>query len=190
MDESTRISALAQFHAAEYAAMMNSVSIWKTLQYALWPILLGFWLLLGQFSNKLLDYVVPWALAVVLPIGYLAYQAAAIDALHGVLLIERDVRPLAAGLVGTDRFWLHERVYRKTRSRWLLRVYAAWPPLFCFALAICALVYRAKNGGLLWQDWVGFAICAGMSLFVTFLTREERKLHEQIDAVVGTKAPR
>jgi hypothetical protein len=133
MDESTRISALAEFHAAEYAAMMNSVSIWKTLQYALWPILLGFWLLLGQFADKLLDYVVPWAMALVLPIGYLAYQAAAIDALHGVLLIERDVRPL---------------------------------------------------------DWAGFAICAGASLFVTFLTRDERRLHEQIDAMVGAKAPR
>jgi hypothetical protein len=185
VDEAVRVSALAQFYVAEYTAMMDSVSVWKTLQYALWPILLGAWLLLGEFSTKMPKYMAIWGAALVLPLGYLAYQAAAIDALSGVLLIERDLRPLAAALVGTDQFWLHERVYRTSRPQSLLWNYAAWPPVLCFGLAFVALAYRRTTERLSWKDWLGFTLCLLFSVWVTLLTIDERQLHRQIDAVVA-----
>ena len=185
MDESIRVAALAQFYVAEYAAMMDSVSVWKTLQYALWPILLGAWLLLWELSRRMPKYFTAWAGALVLPLGYLAYQAAAIDALNGVLFIERDLRPLAAALVGTDQFWLHERMYRASRPEALLWNYAAWPPVFCFVLALAVLVYRRRTTGrFLLRDLGGFALCLALSGWVTSLTIDERRLHRQIDAAV------
>jgi hypothetical protein len=184
VDESIRVSALAQFYVAEYTAMMDSVSVWKNLQYALWPIVLGAWLLLGEFSTKMPKYLAAWAAALVLPLGYLAYQAAAIDALSGVLLIERDLRPLAAALVGTDQFWLHERIYRASRPNWLLWNYAPWPPILCFALVFVVLAYRRTTERLSWKDWLSLAVCLALSVWVTLLTIDERRLHREIDAVV------
>ena len=184
MDESIRVSALVQFYVAEYTSMMDSVSVWKNLQYALWPILFGAWLLLGELKTKVPKFPATWAMALVLPLGYLAYQAAAIDALSSVLFIERDLRPLAAALVGTDQFWLHERMYRLSRPHSLLGNYAAWPPFLCFGLALAALVYRCTKGRLSWKDWLGLALCLFFSAWVTLLTIDERRLHEEIDKVV------
>src|SRR5215213_2567549 len=44
---------LAQYHAAEYASERNSVDVWKTLQYALIPLIFVAWSLLVQIREAL-----------------------------------------------------------------------------------------------------------------------------------------
>lgn len=83
----TRVAALVQFHAAEYASERNSVDVWKTLQYALVPIALGSWALLVQIRSQINEDVFWWACAGIVPLSYIAYQKAMVDALTGVLLI-------------------------------------------------------------------------------------------------------
>lgn len=187
MDGSTR-AALTELHIAEYTAMMNSVAIWKTLQYALFPILFGAWLLLGQIFEKLPAWFAAWLAVLVLPIGYLAYENAAIDALHGVLLIERDIRPLEERLVQTDRFWLHEREYRKSQTLGMKMAYGPWPPILCVCVAIGMLIYRRHVEDSLSQgDWVGFAVCILFTLWVGALTLEEKRLQGEIGIAASRK---
>src|SRR4051812_43988971 len=78
-----RAGVLAQFHAAEYASERNSVDVWKTLQYALIPIIFVAWSLLLQIRESMPPVLFWWAFAAVLPICYVAYQKAMVDALTG-----------------------------------------------------------------------------------------------------------
>ena len=176
---------LAQFHAAEYTAERNSVDVWKTLQYALVPIMFGAWYLLSQVRAILPAIVFSWACAAVLPLCFVAYQKAMVDALTGVLLIEERVRPLAIQLAGTDEFWFHESVYRKAvppdfAYGWF------WPPLLSFAAPLAMLAYRIRVGHLLtykdlWPEIVGYIICCSIALGVGVLSRQGLALNRRID---------
>ena len=182
---------LAQFHAAEYTSERNSVDVWKTLQYALIPIIFVAWSLLYQVRGALSLELFRWAFAAVLPICYVAYQKAMVDALTGVLLIEERVRPLAIELAGSDEFWFHEPVYRKD-----IKPDAAygwyWPPLLAFASPLAVLAYRvfvdrSFARGDWWQhlttygEVVGYALCCGVARFVGNLSKEGLALNRQID---------
>jgi len=182
---------LAQFHAAEYASERNSVDVWKTLQYALVPIIFVAWSLLYQVREALTLELFRWAFAAVLPICYVAYQKAMVDALTGVLLIEKRVRPLAIELAGSDEFWFHEPFYRKNVKRdaaygWY------WPPLLSFASPLVVLAYRVLvDQSFAKGDWwlhlatygevIGYSLCCGVAWFVGKLSKEGLALNRQID---------
>jgi hypothetical protein len=181
---------LAQFHAAEYASERNSVDVWKTLQYALVPITFVAWSLLTQIRASLPPVVFWWACAAVLPLCYIAYQKAMVDALTGVLLIEERVRPLAIQLAGTDEFWFHEPIYRRDVKPdapygWY------WPPLLSFASPLAVLAYRAFidhcfSNSHWWQhlagygDLAGYGVCCLAAWLVGDLSKQGRSLNRQI----------
>jgi len=182
---SDQAAALAQFHAAEYASERNSVDVWKTLQYALMPIMFGAWYLLFQVRTALDDAVFRWACAAVLPLCYVAYQKAMVDALTGVLLVEEHIRPRAILLAGTDKFWFHEPVYRKQVPKdaaygWY------WPPLLSFASPMAMLAYRVKvehSFSLVhpWPDLIGYVVCVAIAWFVGKLSKKGLALNRRID---------
>ena len=103
--------------SAEYQVMMGRVTNWTVLQYALWPIAIGFYAIIEDHASDVPPAVLPWLLAAVLPISYLAYQSAMIDALNYILHVEGRLRPQAARIVGTQEFWTWESVHRRTASR-------------------------------------------------------------------------
>lgn len=192
-----RAEVLAQFHAAEYASERNSVDVWKTLQYALIPIIFVAWSLLYQVRGALSLELFRWAFAAVLPICYVAYQKAMVDALTGVLLIEERVRPLAIELAGSDEFWFHEPVYRKD-----VKPDAAygwyWPPLLSFASPLAVLAYRVLiDQSFAKGDWwrhpatygevLGYALCCGVAWFVGKLSKEGLALNRKIDKEIRTR---
>ena len=178
-------AALAQFHAAEYASERNSVDVWKTLQYALVPITFGAWYLLSQVQSVLGETLFNWASAAVLPLCFVAYQKAMVDALTGILLVEEYIRDRAIKLAGTDEFWFHEPIYRRQVPHdaaygWY------WPPLFSFASPVAMLIYRLKDQHSfaladLWPDLTGYIACTGIALFVAGLSRRGLKLNRKID---------
>lgn len=193
-DGALRPDVLAQFHAAEYASERNSVDVWKTLQYALIPIIFVAWSLLLQVREALGPVFSSWAFATVLPVCYVAYQKAMVDALTGVLLIEKHLRPRAVELAGTDEFWFHEPVYRKD-----VKPDAAygwyWPPLLSFLSPLVALIFRVVTAQPFvshdwWQhlsglgDLVGYGLCCSIAWFVGDLSKQGLALNRKIDAQI------
>src|SRR5882672_681235 len=87
-----RASILAQFHAAEYPAIMARISAWAQLQYVAWPIVIGAFTILVQMSALSPQY--RWWIALLVTLAvYVAYQGTMVGMLFYVLLIERHVRP-------------------------------------------------------------------------------------------------
>jgi hypothetical protein len=175
---------LAQFHAAEYAAERNSVDVWKTLQYALVPIMFGAWYLLSQVRNVLPGESFYWLSALVVPLCLVAYQKAMVDALTGVLLIEQMVRPLAIQLAGSDQFWLHEPVYRKAVPS---DAAYAWqtPPLLAFGSPMAMLAYHTVFvAPVSWQDLLGYFACVVGAGFVGKLSKKGLLLNRRIDECI------
>lgn len=185
---------LAQLHAAEYTSERNSVDVWKTLQYALIPIIFVAWSLLVQIREAMNPVFFCWACAAVVPLCYVAYQKAMVDALTGVLLIEEHVRPRAIKLAGTDEFWFHEPVYRRDVKPDLAYGWY-WPPLLSFASPLAGLTYRvvtadpfASHGW--WRhlagsgDLVGYGLCCGVAWFVGYLSKKGLALNRRISAQI------
>lgn len=126
---------LAQFHAAEYSAMMARVSAWANLQYAPWPILVAALGLVSQMQAAVNIRI--WAGVILALVVYVAYQGTMVNSLYYVLLIERYLRPRASRLVQTDEFWIHERVFQKIFPQnpgW----WPYWPPVLSFAVIALA----------------------------------------------------
>lgn len=183
---------LAQYHAAEYASERNSVDVWKTLQYALVPLMFVVWSLLVDIQDALDPVFFCWACAAVIPVCFIAYQKAMVDALTGVLLVERIVRPLAIKLAGRDDFWFHEPLYRKVVKSDVAYGWF-WPPLFSSASVFAGLAYRMiKATTFSTRDWwlypasyvgdlVGLVICCGAALVVWSLSDQGLTLNKSID---------
>jgi hypothetical protein len=185
---------LAQFHAAEYASERNSVDVWKTLQYALIPIIFVAWPLLAQIRDTMNPVVFCWVCAAVLPLCYIAYQKAMVDALTGVLLIEEHVRPRAIELAGTDEFWFHEPIYRRDVKPDVAYGWY-WPPLLSFASPLAGLVYRVATAQpFASRDWwhhldgygdlLGYGLCCVAAWFVGDLSKQGLALNRKIDAQI------
>jgi hypothetical protein len=186
--------ALAQFHSAEYASERNSVDVWKTLQYALVPIIFVVWSLLAQLRDTVPAVFLWWAGAAVVPVCYVAYQKAMVDALTGLVLIEEYVRPRAIALAGRDEFWFHEPVYRRrvkpdAAYGWF------WPPLLSFAAPTAVLVLRSvMDQPFSMADWwrhvdgagdlIGYAASCGVACFVGYLSKQGLALNRQISELI------
>jgi hypothetical protein len=179
--EGSRASILAQFHTAEYSAIMARISAWAQLQYAAWPIVFGAFAILVQMGTVSAKY--RWWLALLVTLAiYVAYQGTMVGMLSYVLLIEQHVRPRAEKLVKTDEFWLHERVWRKNLpsnpawSPW-------WPPVLSFLAIVAVTAIIAHTSGLRAMDWTdGGALLAALLLWA-FLLRLTRNGIELSDAI-------
>jgi len=176
-------SALVQFYSVEYSAMMSAVSLWKNLQYGLWPIVLWAYYLLEQLTGIVPPNILVWLMAAVLPVGYIAFQSAMLDALSSVLYIEKNLRPLAAEIAGTQSFWLHERSYRRSRPS-NLAYGRYWPPAIALTSPVVAFVYRCFHS-IGWIDGLGFLTILCIAGYVYYLTVKGKHLDVQIDAAVG-----
>jgi hypothetical protein len=177
---------LAQFHAAEYAAERNSVDVWKTLQYALVPIMFGSWYLLTQVRGLMPFVVFSWTCGAVLPLCFVAYQKAMVDAMTGILLIEERVRPRAIKLAGADDFWFHEPIYRRdvptdAAYAWF------WPPVLSFSSPLVVLTYLTiRYGPISWKDVLGYLLCCLIAWGVGALSKQGLLLNKQIDEAIKT----
>lgn len=169
---------LAQFYTAEYSVFMGRVSSWETLQYAAWPILIGALTLLAQMGNIPVNYRW-WTAVIVTLIVYVAYQGTMVNMLYSVLLVERDLRPLASLLVDTENFWVYERIREKTFPS-----NPAWSPVWPVVISFSAIVL--VSGGLLykygphWQDGAFFVVAIGLAAMVARWTLDGKRLKEQI----------
>jgi uncharacterized membrane protein len=180
----SRAAILAQFHTAEYSAIMARISAWAQLQYAAWPILIGAFALLAQMGNISPKYRW-WAALLTTLVVYVAYQSTMVGMLFYALLIEQHVRPRAAMLVKTDEFWLHERVWRKSfpsNPAWS----PIWPPVISFSaivLVAAGIVYYYGLHSLGWVDGAAIILALLLGFFVVRLTRNGEKLSEAITKV-------
>ena len=181
-----RAAILAQFHAAEYSAIMARISAWAQLQYAAWPIVIGALTILVQMKS--LEEKYRWWLALLVTLAvYVAYQGTMVGMLAYVLLIERHVRPRAETLVKTDEFWLHERVWRKN-----LPSNPAWspllPPILSFLSIVAVTAIVVHDYGWRSMDWKdGGALLTSLVLWA-ILFRLTRNGSDLSDAITETCA--
>lgn len=176
---------LAQYHAAEYSILMGRVSSWESLQYAAWPILLGALALLAQMEDIDANYRW-WAALISSLLVYVAYQGTMVNMLFYVLLVERDLRPIAGQLLGHENFWVHERI-RKTdfppNPAWAMK----WPIRISLAVIVGVTAGVVYVYGAHWYD--GICLLGSLALlhFVVQLTKAGEDLKEQIKAACRPK---
>jgi hypothetical protein len=169
---------LAQFHVAEYSVFMGRVSSWENLQYAAWPILLAALALLAQMEHIPANYRW-WAALISTLIVYVAYQGTMVNMLYSVLLIERDLRPLAGLLIDTENFWIHERIRGKnfpSNPAWSPN----WPVIISFlavGVVTAGLIYAY---GFHWYDGVCLVAALTLGAMVVRLTQNGKRLKKQI----------
>jgi hypothetical protein len=171
--------------SAEYQVMMGRVTNWTVLQYALWPIVIGFYAIIMDHASDIPPALLPWLLAAVLPVAYLAYQSAMIDALGYVLLVEGRLRPQVARIIGREDFWTYESVHRRTRGPNPAYWYG-WPPLLSFASVLAGLFYAVRDPSHpWWSPAVGFAVTSTAATVVLRLTLRGRDLDRSVNLAVG-----
>ena len=178
---------LAQFYTAEYSAIMTRISAWASLQYAFFPILVAACAMLTKLDNVRAN-LRWWAATGVLLVGYLAYQGTMLDTLQKVLFIERYLRPLASRLVSTDRFWIHECIYRETQVANIF-YWKYWPPIICLSAVIVVTVYIKFRHGLGGWDYTFFVGALLLSAGVLALTVDGARLEERIIKVCKERFP-
>lgn len=171
--------------SAEYQVMMGRVTNWTVLQYALWPIVIGFYAILADHSGDVPSPLLPWLFAAVLPVAYLAYQSAMIDALRYILLIESKLRPQAIDILGRDDFWTFESAHRRTRKPNPAYWYG-WPPFLSLVSAIVGFIYSVRiRQQPWWMPALGFVITLFATVAVLYLTLQGRVLDRSINMAVG-----
>jgi hypothetical protein len=169
---------LAQFHAAEYAALMGRVSSWESLQYAAWPIALAAVTFIFQLQGISWNY--RWWVALIgFLLVYVAYQGTMVNMLYSVLVIERDLRPRAGKLLSEENFWVYERIRDRT-----FPANPAWSMLWPVVISIAAIAVitgsLACKYGLHWQDYICFTGSVLLGIFVAILTRNAIRVKKDI----------
>ena len=179
-----RVALLAQLHTAEYSALMARISSWAQLQYAAWPIILGALAILSQMKDVPGQY--RWWLALIVTLlVYLAFQGNMVGMLFYVLLIERDVRPRVERLVGTDEFWVCERIWRK-RLPANLAWAAWWPPLIsagCIVAVVWIVLHEYGLCAIDWRDGLALVTVLVLWCLILDLTRKGSALSAAISKV-------
>ncbi len=169
---------LAQFYAAEYAALMGRVSSWESLQYAAWPIALAAVAFIFQLQGISWSYRW-WAALIGFLLVYVAYQGTMVNMLYSVLVIEHDLRPRAGKLLGDENFWVYERIREKT-----FPANPAWSMLWPVVISIAAIAVitgsMAYRYGLHWQDYICLLAAVLLGIFVTILTRNAIRVKKDI----------
>jgi hypothetical protein len=167
---------LAQFYTAEYSVVMTRISAWANLQYAAMPILIAALALLVNM-DQISEHARWWIAVFVVLAVYAAFQSTMIDAMHNVLFVERFLRPRARTLVGTDDFWIYERVRAKN-----FPPNPAWSPLIPSLLSFGAIsfvaVYIWFKYGFGWIDWIvlgGALVLGGLIIYLTWLGKRLKK---------------
>lgn len=177
-EQEARNAILAQYHAAEYSLIMGRVSSWENLQYAAWPILLAALALLAQIGEVEAHYRW-WAAILSTLIVYVAYQGTMVNMLYYVLVIERDLRPLAGQLVGNEGFWIHERIRKRdfpTNPAWSTK----WPAAICFLVIVAVSGWLVYEYGAHWYYAACLVACLVLLYMVARLTKNGERLKEQI----------
>jgi ribose/xylose/arabinose/galactoside ABC-type transport system permease subunit len=171
---------LAQYHAAEYSVLMGRVSSWESLQYAAWPILLGALALLAQMEDIDVNYRW-WAALISSLLVYVAYQGTMVNMLFYVLLVERDLRPIAGLLIDHENFWVHERIRQNgfpPNPAWATK----WPMLISLAIIVGVAEGVIYVYGTHWYDVVCLIVSLVLLSFVARLTKNGERLKGQIRA--------
>lgn len=163
-------TSLIQLHVAEYQALTMRNTYWITMQYFLWPILIGLIGLINQLHNPFDPTLRIWGFAVVGQIVVVAYYAATLEQYSNVHYIETKLKPSISALVGADSFWGYERYLKASRpfAPWLWEIWPLLLPLGCIAYPIAErwrLLFPLAWGNR--GHWVAAAIDCLLGVFAT-----------------------
>ena len=173
-------SILAQYHAAEYSVLMGRVSSWESLQYAAWPILLAALALLAQMEDIDANYRW-WAALISFLVVYVAYQSTMVNMLFYVLVVERDLRPIAGQFIGHENFWVHERARKNkfpSNPAWAMK----WPILISIAVIVGFAAGVVWAYGVHWYDGACLILSLALLYFIVRITKNGERLKGQIRA--------
>src|SRR5438105_638306 len=101
---------LCQVHLAEYNALTTRLTYAITLQFAVWPIVIGLWGVVAVLAGKVPEPILMWGGVAFSQVCALAWYSLAIETNRVARYIEHDLRPRVKRLVGEDSaFWLWEQ---------------------------------------------------------------------------------
>jgi hypothetical protein len=144
---------LIQLHIAEYQALTMRNTYWITMQYFLWPILIGLIGLVTQLHNPFDPALRIWGIAIVIEVVVVAYYAATLEQYSNVRYIETELKPSISVLVGPESFWGYEPYLKASRPfpAWLWEM---WPLLLLFGCIVFPIGKRWSFLFLLtWGNW-------------------------------------
>lgn len=156
-----QVETLVNLHIAEYQALTTRCTYWITLQYALWPILLGMLALLANVRPFVGTQIVEWGAVVITQIVIVSFYAAMAETYNNVKYMEYELRPLVQNAVNTSQFWLYESWLAKRRP--LNPAWWEWTPA---SLCIVALSFTAC---IRWPWNVGDSLGLVVNLVLTAL---------------------
>ncbi len=138
---------LLQVHLAEYNALTTRATYWLTLQFAIWPIVVGLWGLLALIWGKLPDAIVLWCGVCLSQAFGLMWYGMIIEIYRAARYIERDLRPMVKVAIGDcPGFWTYEQRNREDRGE-LLPLVWEWP------IAIGAIIIVGSITVLRFPSW-------------------------------------
>lgn len=167
-------------HLAEYNALTTRVTYWLTLQFAVWPIMMGLGALLALLWGKLPNTVVLWGGALLAQMFGVMWYAVTIELYRAVRYIEQDLRPLVEAAIGNrSRFWNYERRNHEDRGEFLPFIWE-WPVALGGLIIVGWISIRRP---LPWGmgDYIAFASNALLSLGMVVAAINARKIRRQID---------
>jgi hypothetical protein len=139
---------LIQLHASEYSAMVTRISRFMSLQFVIWPVLIGVLIFIAkEYSKRQLPAdLTAWGSVFAIQFATQNYNFALYEVYNHVRYIERVLRPRVVALLGTDAVWEYERYLHKTG-----KAHSAW--IGDIGPAIGSLVAILLSAYWRWDDW-------------------------------------
>ncbi len=161
--------ALIQVHSSEYSAMVTRINRFMSLQFVVWPVLIGALTFIWTEHSKgnLPAVLVAWGSVFAVQFASQNYNFALYEVYNHVRYIEQVLRPRVVALLHTDAVWEYERYLNRTG-----KAHSAW--IGDVAPAVGSLATLLLSAYWRWNDWEvsdfwGFAL-NGLLLIQVSLT--------------------
>jgi len=140
--------ALIQVHTSEYSAMVTRISRFVSLQFVIWPVLIGALTFIWTENSKghIPSVLAAWGSVLAVQFASQNYNFALYEVYNHVRYIEQVLRRRVVTLLHTDAVWKYERYLNKTG-----KAHSAWigdigPAIGSLAALLLSAYWR-------WGDW-------------------------------------
>lgn len=157
-------SGLLQLHLAEYNALTTRVTYWLTLQFTVWPIVIGFWGLLALLwaSGKVPEVPLLWGGAFISQAFGLMWSGVTIEIYRAARYVEQDLKHMIEGAIGEGAaFWQYEQRNQEDRGELLPFVWE-WPIAVGGLVIVGWVAVRRLPWGA--GDYFAFSLNAALAL--------------------------
>lgn len=155
---SDALKLLAQAHIAEYQGVTTRISRFMSVQFVVWPILVGVLsLITTTYKEGFLGPILfAWGSVAIAQVAVQTYNFALYEVYNHVRYVEIVLRPKLATIVGTDSFWGYERYLKNTGKANNPLLGDLGPTVMSVVALILVALWRRDS----WEAWdfLGLAV--------------------------------